>query len=95
MEIKLTKGFFLEKDEWQYILRQRYTAVGRDGSRSENVKTISFHRTISQAVEKYISLLQTDLQTDKAVTLREYVKMVTQENKRAVKAIESLIEPCQ
>lgn len=92
MEIKLTKGYFIDSDEWQYILKQRYEAESRDGTKREEVKTISYHRTLEQAVEKYIHMLENLLTPDKAVSLREYVKMVTRSNKEAVKVIKSLIE---
>ena len=92
MEIKLTKGFFIETDEFQFALKQRYTAVSRDGMESENVKTVSYHRTISQAVEKYLKMLHMSMSPDKAVTLREYVNLVTKENKAAKKAIKDLLE---
>ena len=93
MEIKLTKGFFIEPDEFQYILKQRYNAEDKEGNKKEAVKTISFHRTISQAIEKYLRMLQNVLTDDKAVTLREYVNLVTQENRKAIKAIKSFVEP--
>jgi hypothetical protein len=92
MEIKLTKGFFIEPDEFQYILKQRYEAEKRDGEKYEAIRTISYHRTLEQAVEKYIHMLETFLQPDKAASLREYVKMYKQETKSAIKGVKSLIE---
>lgn len=92
MEIRLTDGFCIDQDEFQYILKQRYTAAKKkDGSGYESVKVISYHRTLEQAVEKYIYMRQNLLRPDTAVSLREYVNLVKRDNKEAVKAIKSLI----
>lgn len=81
-------GYYITVDELQYILRQEYPGVNKEGDKTKCVRTVSYHRTLEQAVEKYLKLVETSLQPDKAVTLREYVKMLKQENKRVVKAIE-------
>lgn len=91
MDIKLGHGFFVEVDEWQYILKRRYTATRVDGSKREEVKTISYHRTLEQVCEKYIHMVQELLQADKTATLREYVNLVKRSNKEAVKAVERLV----
>lgn len=92
MIIKLTQGYFVEPDEMQYILKQRYTCKAKDGSEKEAVRNVSYHLTLEQAIEKYLKMLETSLQPDKAVTLREYVKMYTQATKAAVRAIKQATE---
>lgn len=92
MKIKLTKGFFIDSDEFQYILKQQYEAEGRDGTKREEVKTISYHRTLEQAIEKYLRMLENLLTPDKAVSVRAYVKTYILETRAAVEAIKSLLE---
>ena len=92
MKIKLTQGYFIEPDELQYTLLQRYTYTAKDGSKKESVRTVSYHRTLEQAVEKYLRAVETSLQPDKAATMREYVKMYTQATKTAVRAVKQAAE---
>jgi hypothetical protein len=47
---------------------------------------------MEQVIEKYIHMLENLLTPDKAVSLRECVKMYTQETKAAIKAIKRLVE---
>ena len=51
MEIKLTKGYFIEPDEWQYILKQRYSYKAKDGTEKEGVRNVTYHRSMEQAIE--------------------------------------------
>lgn len=94
MEIKFTDGYFMEKDEWQWILQQRYMTKGRNGKSEEHetVRVIGYYRTLEQAIQKYITLMRKKLIGDKVLTLKEYVKAVETSNKLTVEAIKNLVE---
>ena len=92
MKIKLDHDFFIDVDDLNHTLKQKYTATSKNGEESEAEKVIGYFPDVEQCVERYIDMRQELLKPDKAVTLREYVNLVKKSNNEAVKAIKRLIE---
>lgn len=87
MLIKLDKDFYIEIDDLNHILKQRYKRTSRDGEEKDAEKVLGYFPDVEACVEKYIDARQKLLAPDKTVTLREYVNLVKKSNNEAVKAI--------
>lgn len=91
MEIKLTKGYFITVDDWQYILSQRYTYKTEKGEDKTGTRNTTYHRTLGDAIERYLKCLQDSVEPCKVLSLREYCKLVEKSNKEAVKDVKDLV----
>ena len=93
MIINLTHGYYVILDDLQYTLKQKYTYLAKD-KKSEKIgdRTVSYHLTLGQAVEKYLRLLECTMPEDEAVTLRGYLALQEKRNIEAVRSITKAIE---
>ena len=92
MQIKLDKEFYIDIDDLNHTLKQKYMRQSKDGGEKEAERVIGYYPDVEACVEKYIDARQKLLTPDKAVTLREYVNLVKKSNNAAVKAIKQLIK---
>lgn len=89
--IELINGYYIEIDDLNHTLKQRYIGIAKDGSQKEAVKTIGYYNTIRTTIDAFIKHNQIDCMAHTAVELKEYVKRIEEINNRAVKAIESVL----
>lgn len=92
MQINLINGFYIENDNRNFTLKQKYIGTRKDGTKKESVKIISHCGNLEQAIETFLRLNQIDRGAKLAVDLMEYVNLVEQSNKEAVQALKSVLE---
>ena len=92
MQINLINGFYIETDNRNFTLKQKYIGTRKDGTKKESVKIISHCGSLEQAIETFLRLNQIDRGAKLAVDLMEYVSLVEQSNKEAVQALKSVLE---
>lgn len=92
MKILLINGYYIETDNRNFTLRQKYIGTKKDGTKKESVKIISHCGSLEQALETFLRLNQIDRGAKLAVDLMEYVNYIEQSNKLAVKALKSVLE---
>lgn len=90
--IELTNGYFIEIDELNHTLKQRYDGKSRDGADKEAVKIVGFYSNIDLAISAYIRYRQIDSPSFTGVQMKEYVNQVKKSNDEAVKAIKKMLE---
>lgn len=90
--IELKNGYYIEIDNLNYTLRQRYTGESKDGTPKESVRTCGYFGNIRLAVEKYIKLTQLDVLDSETLSLIGYAKSIEQINKIAVQGLESILD---
>ena len=92
MQINLINGFYIETDNRNFTLKQKYIGTRKDGTKKESVKIISHCGSLEQALETFLRMNQISQDSKIAFDLMEYVNLVEQSNKEAVRALKSVLE---
>ena len=92
MQINLINGFYIETDNRNYTLKQKYIGKRKDGTKKESVKIISHCGSLEQALELFLRINQVPKEAKMAVDLMAYASLVEQSNKEAVRALKREIE---
>ena len=92
MQINLINGFYIDTDNRNFTLKQKYIGTRKDGTKKESVKIISHCGSLEQALETFLRLNQIPQDSKLAVYLMEYVNLVERSNKEAVRALKSILE---
>ena len=83
IRIELINNYFIEVDEMNHTLKQRYTGEDKDGNKKEGCeRTIGYFKTVQDCVERLIRLVALD-ETDKTViSLKKYAECAEKAFKR-------------
>ena len=92
MQITLISGFYIETDNRNFTLKQKYIGTLKDGTKKEAVKIISHCGSLEQALETFLRMNQISQDSKLAVDLIEYVNLVERSNKESVRALKSVLE---
>ena len=92
MQINLINGFYIETDNRNYTLKQKYIGTRKDGTKKESVKIISHCGSLEQALETFLRINQVPKEAIIAVDLMSYADFIEQSNKEAVRALKSVLE---
>lgn len=95
-KINLTNGFFIEVDDLNHTLKQRFIGKDKDGNAKESERVCGyFGKDIGAAIGKYIRLNQNALLAQEAIEMEEYIKSIERINKDAVRAFKALLAVCE
>ena len=92
MQITIINGFYIETDNRNFTLKQKYIGTRKDGTKKEAVKMISHCGSLEQALETFLRMNQIPHDSKLAVDLMEYANYIEQSNKEAVQALKSVLE---
>ena len=92
MQINLINGFYIETDNRNFTLKQKYVGKRKDGTKKEAVKIISHCGSLEQALDLFLRINQVPKETKIAVDLMSYADFIEQSNKEAVRALKREIE---
>lgn len=85
--INLKNGYVITSDGKSYTLFQYVIQQSKDGNLNDVKKQISFHSTLSSALQGYSNCVMADLVSDYDMDLK-FVKEAIDELKREIKAYE-------
>lgn len=85
--IKLKNGYGIVSDGKSFTLVQDAIQVSKDGVKTEIKKQISFHSTLSSALQSYSNCVMADLVSNFDMDLK-FVKEAIDELKKEIKAYE-------
>ena len=94
MQINLINGFYIETDNRNFTLKQKYIGTRKDGTKKESVKIISHCGSLEQALDLFLRINQVPKEAKMAVDLMAYADFIEQSNKEAVRALKREIEVC-
>lgn len=94
MQINLINGFYIETDNRNFTLKQKYIGTRKDGTKKESVKIISHCGSLEQALELFLRINQVPKEAKMTVDLMAYASLVEQSNEEAVRALKREIEVC-
>lgn len=89
--IELTNGYFIEVDELNHTLKQRYKGTTKDGKEKEGIRVKGYYGNFQHALEHFVRHNQIDRMDDFRGDLDEYVKTIDRINKEAIQAIDSVL----
>lgn len=89
--IELKCGYFIEIDNLNYTLKQRYTGRSKDGKEKESMRTCGYFGDIRRAIREYLILTQLDVMDGEKLKMQEYAELVDRSNKLAVQGLESVL----
>ena len=92
MQISLINGYYIEVNNRNFTLRQKYVGTRKDGAKKEYSKIISHCGSLEQALETFLRMNQIPQDSKLAVDLMEYADFIEQSNKEAVQALKSILE---
>ena len=87
MQITLANGYYIDVDERNYTLKQKYENKTKDGELKEIERTCGYFGKLDHALEEFLKANQLDISTDQKMDMEEYAQFVSQVNKAAVEAI--------
>lgn len=85
--INLKNGYAITSDGKSYTLIQYAIQKSKDGEEKEIQKSISFHSTLSSALQGYLNCRMADLVSDYDMDLKD-VKKAINDLKKEIKAYE-------
>lgn len=92
MQIILINGYYIETDNRNFTLKQKYIGTRKDGTKKYAVKIISHCGSLEQALDLFLRINQVPKEAKIAVDLMSYASLVEQSNKEAVRALKREIE---
>ena len=92
MQITLINGYYIETDNRNFTLKQKYIGTRKDGTKKEAVKIISHCGSLEQALETFLRMNQISHDSKLSFDLMEYANYIEQSNKDAVQALKSVLD---
>lgn len=72
--IELINDYFIEVDELNHTLKQRYVGKDKDGNHKEVERTIGYFPNVKACVERIVRLIPLDENDGSVISLREYAE---------------------
>ena len=92
MQINLINGFYIETDNRNFTLKQKYIGTRKDGTKKEAVKIHGHCGSLEQALDLFLRINQVPKEAKIAVDLMSYADFINESNKEAVRALKSVLE---
>ena len=92
MQINLINGFYIETDNRNFTLKQKYIGKRKDGTKKESVKIISHCGSLEQARDLFLRINQVPKDAKLSVDLMEYAYFIEQSNKESVQSLKQIVE---
>ena len=91
MQITLANGYYIEIDERNHTLKQKYEGKTKEGNTKEMERICGYYGKLDQALEEFLKQNQGDCAADTAMEMRCYAQFVNQANKEAVEALKTVL----
>lgn len=80
--IELIDGYFIEVDELNHTLKQRYIGETKEGEKKPAERIIGYFPNVRACVERIVRLIPLDENDGKVISMREYAKAAEKAFKR-------------
>lgn len=80
--IELINGYFIEVDELNHTLKQRYKGEDKEGNPKDSEKLIGYFRSVQECLERIVRLIPLDELDGTVISLREYAEAAEKSFKR-------------
>ena len=89
-KIELREGYFIEVDEMNATLKQKYTGKTKEGDEKECEKTIGYYSKPTDAMERFVVLNRTDKMQGMELSIGEYVDELKKADKEVLEFLQTL-----
>lgn len=72
--IEVIDGYFIEVDELNHTLKQRYTGEDKEGNPKDSEELIGYFRSVQDCLERVVRLIPLDENDGAVISLSEYAK---------------------
>ncbi|MBO5853135.1 MAG: hypothetical protein J6Q61_00185 [Bacteroidales bacterium] len=73
--VELINDYFIEVDELNHTLKQRYIGEDKDGNPKESERTIGYFPNVKACVERIVRFIPLDENDGAVISLREYAEL--------------------
>lgn len=91
MVVRFGNEYFVEVDEMNVTLKQKYIGKDKEGNKKESERVIGYFSTMEGAIRRFLSHNQIDLLSDTAMEMEEYIKCIKCINEDAVSAFKRIM----
>ena len=75
-KIELFNGYYIEIDDMNCTLRQRYIGETKAGEKKDAERTIGYYKTVTDALERLFFLNRLDKMDGMELSLTEYINAI-------------------
>lgn len=72
--IELLDDYFIEVDEMNHTLKQRYTGKTKDKKEKQAERTIGYFPNVNACLERIVRLIPLDENSGEVISMREYAE---------------------
>ena len=83
-KIELQDGYFIEVDELNATLKQRYIGKKKTGEEKESERTIGYYSKPVDAIERFVVLNRLDKMDGMTLSLTEYLEALKKADKEVL-----------
>ena len=97
--IELRDGYYIEIDEMNATLRQRYDGKTKEGEKKDAERTIGYYSTPREALKRFVALNRLDKMDGTSLSISEYVKELVKADAEVMNFLSELnladFKPCR
>ena len=97
--IELRDGYYIEIDEMNATLRQRYEGKTKAGEKKDADRTIGYYSTPREALKRFVALNRLDKMDGTSLSISEYVKELVKADTEVMNFLSELnladFKPCR
>jgi hypothetical protein len=89
-KIELRDGYFIEVDEMNATLKQKYIGKDKNGNEKEAEKISGYYSKPTDAMERFVVLNRTDKMDGMELSISEYVNELKKADKEVLEFLQAL-----
>lgn len=89
-KIELTSGYYIEVDDMNCTLRQRYIGEKKTGEKKDAERTLGYFKTVTDALERFICLSRLDKIDGMEISLTEYINVIKKADSEVMEFLRGL-----
>ena len=89
-KIELRDGYFIEVDEMNATLKQKYIGKDKNGNEKEAEKIIGYYSKPTDAMERFVVLNRTDKMDGMELSIGEYADELKKADKEVLEFLQAL-----
>ena len=89
-KIELRDGYFIELDEMNATLKQRYIGEKKTGEKKVAERTIGYYSKSTDALDRFVVLNRTDKMDGTTLSISEYVSELKKADKEVMEFLQTL-----
>lgn len=89
-KIELKNGYYIEVDEMNATLRQKYAGKTKTGEEKTAERTIGYYNNVTNALERFVELNRLDKMDGMEIPLNEYVNALKKADTEVMEFLQAL-----